>query len=179
MPRLTQDSNEIPIPIYLVFSGDGVTGVVKGDLTLTFFDAQGQVQVMDLTGATLAEVDPAAFPGRYLLRDYPVAADVDLNTQTYLTRYAGTVRLKWAQSIGVFDAGDVECDIDSIQGKVRDLWLLEYGSVVLDLDQSRLVIYDESDAPYKTIRLRDKDGGDVTIDGTGPAQHEAAAPYTP
>lgn len=176
--RLTQDANDIPVPLFITLDDEPVTGVVKADLDVTFVDALGQVQAMDLTGATLVEIG-LAFPGRYLLTGYPIAADVDLLTETYITQHAGIVRLKWEENTGVFDAGQTELEIDGLAGQVRDLWLATYGLVLFDAENSRLIVHDESGNPYKTILLRDRDGGDVTIDGTGPVSHEAAVPYAP
>lgn len=176
--RLSQFTNDIPILLHLTLSNVDATGYDETDLVgLHFFDARGQYQLMDLANVVLTEVSAAEFPGLYVLTGYPMLGDVS-DPDTYLTKYAGSVRLKWDEAPGKFDEGYIDLDVDSVQAMVSDLHLLQYGKVLFDAAKSALVVYrDRGDGvliPYKEIPLLDKDGGDVVLDGTGPASHEAA-----
>lgn len=175
---LTKDTNDIPILIELKLGANAATGLDEGDLvSMTFFDARGQVQVMDLSGVDLHEIDEIEFPGLYVLTQYPALGDVS-DPDTYLTKHAGAVRLKWAENSGKFDAGYVDLEVSSVQGMVNDLHLISYGKVEWNEAESSLDVYRDNGTPggvlYKRIPVFDKDGGLVVIEGTGPVAHGKA-----
>jgi hypothetical protein len=142
-------------------------GVTLADVTFTFHDGDGLVQVMDETGVTLQEIDNTIdeFKGLYLLVDYPVE----------LTAKLGRVRIRWAAVPAVVDAGYAEFDVDAAATYLRDLWLTGFGGKAeFDPATSSMLIYDENNDPYKRLPLQNKDGGDVVISGQGPVTRGAA-----
>jgi len=164
--NIPQNSNHIPIPLYMELASVGATGVTLADVTFTFYDGDGLVTLaMDETGVTLQEIDSAEFPGEYLLVDYPLD----------LTLKLGKVKIKWGSVPATVDAGSATFDVDALSTYMRDLWLAGFGGKAeFDPATSSMLIYDENNDPYKRLPLSNKDGGDVVISGQGPVSRGAA-----
>lgn len=150
------------IPILVLFTGAGVTGLTVNDLTVKMSDAKGTVEPWSSGDYTLTEIG-ADFPGRYVISAYPV---VDITT-TYLTKHPGHGLLKISSSS--IDTLIEELEVSESKRHSRETHRAAYQRLEWNADESRWDLYDENDALFGYFIAQDASGNEAVIDGTHPA----------